>query len=78
MDSQPVPTYTRQRPHVPGFYWLREGDDEDIVEVWHDPNHQAGEAVLFVHRCGSGDFAEISSLPEVFWAGPLIKPAPPE
>jgi hypothetical protein len=61
----------------PGYYWLREDEDEEIVEVWADPEEKSGETLLFIHRCGSGDACEVASLEEVFWAGPLESPAQP-
>ena len=77
MDPQPVPIYTRQPPRAPGFYWLKDGDNEDIVEVWDDPNRTSDKLLLFVHQCGSGDVAELSAYPDAFWSGPLLKPASP-
>lgn len=69
-----IPPYSTQVPRVPGYYWLRVGDIEDIVEVWHDPGHPSPEVTLFIHRCGSGESGEVASLPGARWAGPIPPP----
>lgn len=66
--------YSRNVPAEPGYYWLREGDDEEIVEVWTDP---ARREIFFIHRCGSGEAREIGALGDAVWAGPIEAPAPP-
>ena len=69
-----IPSYTTKAPREPGYYWLRMEDNEDIVEVWNDPGHPAPERTFFIHRCGSGECAEIASLNDAEWAGPIPSP----
>lgn len=69
-----TPPYSTQPPREPGYYWLRHEGNEDIVEVWNDPGHPAPEQVFFIHRCGSGETAEIASLIEAEWSGPIPSP----
>lgn len=69
-----IPPYTPQSPKVPGYYWLRVGDLQDIVEVWHDPGHPSLEITLFIHRCGSGETCEVASLVDAEWSGPIPSP----
>jgi hypothetical protein len=68
--------YTAKSPCAPGYYWLRVEGNEDIVEVWNDPGHPAREKTFFIHRCGSGECAEIASLKDAQWAGPIPPPQP--
>jgi hypothetical protein len=65
--------YAKIPPSSPGYFWLKDADGEEIVEVWHDPGHPLPNT-LFIHRCGSGDFAEVQTLHGVEWAGPITKP----
>ena len=65
--------YTTSPPAEPGYYWLKDADGEEIVEVWHDPGHPVS-GTLFIHRCGSGDCGELASLKNVEWAGPIPHP----
>lgn len=66
--------YATTPPSESGYYWLREGDDEEIVEVWTDP---AQMEIFFIHRCGSGDAREVGSMREALWAGPIPEPDGP-
>jgi len=67
--------YSDTAPVEPGYYWLQDTDGEEIVEVWTDPGHPE-PGTLFIHRCGSGDFAEVKSLTAAHWAGPIPKASP--
>lgn len=69
--------YAQTPPAEAGYYWLKEGDEEEIVEVWTDPTPLGSGTIFFIHRCGSGDAREVGSLAEVFWAGPIPSPSPP-
>lgn len=68
--------YAQTPPAEAGYYWLKEGDEEEIVEVWTDPVSTGTGMIYFIHRCGSGDAREVGSLTEVFWAGPIPSPSP--
>lgn len=70
-----IPPYTHRPPGQPGYYWLRFDGSEDIVEVWNDPGHPDPQRSFFIHRCGSGEVAEISSLQDAQWSGPIPSPS---
>lgn len=70
-----IPPYTSCVPSAPGYYWLRADGTEDIVEVWNDPGHPVPEQAFFLHRCGSGECAEIASVRDAEWAGPIPSPS---
>jgi hypothetical protein len=72
-----IPQYTACVPSEPGYYWLHVDGMEDIVEVWTDPGHPSSEQTFFIHRCGSGECAEIGSLRDAKWAGPISPPPVP-
>lgn len=65
-------TYVKQAPTEPGYYWLKTGDTEEIVEAWTDP--AANERHLWIHHCGDGEGCEIGTFPAGLWAGPIPKP----
>jgi hypothetical protein len=65
--------YTSTAPSQPGYFWLKDKEGEEIVEVWTDPGH-AVAGTFFIHRCGSGEFSEVHSLQDVKWAGPIPLP----
>ena len=67
--------YTSTPPTQPGYYWLKDATGEEIVEIWEDPGHPTAGA-LFIHHCGSGDCAEVISLNQAQWAGPIPRPEP--
>ncbi len=67
--------YAHTPPVESGYYWLKEGDDEEIVEVWTDPAGATDE-IFFVHRCGSGEVKEAASMMAALWAGPISTPEP--
>lgn len=64
--------YVAQPPPEPGYYWLKHGDVEEIVEVWNDPNGPADR--LWIHRCGDGKGCEMVTIRDGQWAGPIPKP----
>ena len=64
--------YTAEVPTEPGYYWLKNGETEEIVEIWTDPEET--EPHLWIHRCGDGCCAEIASVNEGQWAGPIPRP----
>ena len=65
-------TYSAQPPSEPGYYWLKTGENEEIVEVWTDP--EKNPRSLWIHRCGDGDCCGIATLADSHWAGPIQKP----
>jgi hypothetical protein len=69
-----IPPYSTKPPTVPGYYWLRHEGNDDIVEVWNDPGHPSLEKTFFIHRCGSGESAEIVALKGGEWSGPIPMP----
>jgi hypothetical protein len=69
--------YAHTPPAEAGYYWLKEGDEEEIVEVWTDPAAPGGKSeIYFVHRCGSGEAREAGALTQALWAGPISAPQP--
>jgi hypothetical protein len=64
--------YSAEFPTKPGYYWLKSGEVEEIVEVWVDPDHP-GKA-LWIHRCGDGNCCALESVQEGMWAGPIPRP----
>ena len=67
-------SYSHQTPNEPGYYWLKRGDDEEVVEVWTDPNQAPAEQAFHVHHCGSGCATEVATLEQAQWAGPIPRP----
>jgi hypothetical protein len=67
-------SYSDRTPKEPGYYWLKRGEDEEVVEVWNDPDQVAAERAFYVHHCGSGSATEVAMLERVLWAGPIPKP----
>lgn len=68
--------YAHTPPFEPGYYWLKEGEEEEIVEVWTDPGTASGKsAIYFIHRCGSGEAREVGRLDQALWAGPIPVPS---
>ena len=64
--------YTSTPPQETGYYWLKTGDIEEIVEVWTNPD--APESGFWLHRCGDGDCAAMQSVASSLWAGPIPRP----
>ncbi len=64
--------YTPNPPTEPGYYWLKDKDDVEIVEVWTDAT--LAQPLLWIHRCGSGDACEMVTLIDALWAGPIPVP----
>jgi hypothetical protein len=64
--------YSTKPPTQPGYYWLKSGEAEEIVEVWTDPE-QPGKA-WWIHRCGDGNCSALESAEAALWAGPIPKP----
>lgn len=70
--------YAHTPPFEPGYYWLKEGDGEEIVEVWTDPGTTGSKSsIYFIHRCGSGEAREVGGLDQALWAGPIPTPSAP-
>jgi hypothetical protein len=67
-------SYSDRAPNEPGYYWLKRDDDEEIVEVWTDPNQEATELTFHVHHCGSGSATEVVMIERALWAGPIPRP----
>ncbi len=65
-------TYAAVPPSEPGYYWLKSGETEEIVEVWTDLDHP--ERRLNIHRCGDGNCSALTSITDGVWAGPIDKP----
>jgi hypothetical protein len=65
-------TYAAVAPSEPGYYWLKSGETEEIVEVWTDPDDP--ERCLHLHRCGDGNCSALASVTDGAWAGPIDKP----
>jgi hypothetical protein len=66
--------YSSELPNEPGYYWLKRGDEEEVVEIWTDPNNPAVEKMYYVHHCGSGSAIAVGTLENAVWAGPIPKP----
>ena len=63
--------YTSRLPTVPGYYWLKTPESEEIVEVWMD---EVLDRRLFIHRCGDGDCCGFDAITDGLWAGPVNRP----
>ena len=67
--------YSNFPPAEPGYYWLKRGEDEEVVEIWTDPNASGGtDRIYFVHQCGSGSATEVTNVQNALWSGPIPKP----
>ena len=64
--------YAPETPTNPGYYWLKSGGTEEIVEVWADSDDI--ERQLWIHRCGDGDCSGILNVKDALWAGPISRP----
>jgi hypothetical protein len=67
-------SYSDRTPNETGYYWLKRGDEEEVVEVWTDPNQAPSERTFHVHHCGSGCATEVATLERAQWAGPIPRP----
>jgi hypothetical protein len=67
-------SYSDRAPNEPGYYWLKRDGNEEIVEVWTDPNQAVAERAFHVHHCGSGDATEVVTIERALWAGPIPRP----
>jgi hypothetical protein len=63
--------FTTQRPRRPGYYWLKTGEIREVVQVWPNPDAKNG---LWIHHCGDGDCAPLTTLNDTLWAGPIPEP----
>jgi hypothetical protein len=63
--------YSELSPTIPGYYWLKAGETEEVVEVWSDPDKAEQ---LFFHRCGDGACGALDADLGLLWAGPIPKP----
>ena len=69
--------YSTFPPAEPGYYWLKRGEEEEVVEIWTDPNASAAnDRIYFVHQCGSGSATEVRTMQHALWSGPIPKPEP--
>jgi len=64
--------YSKNIPTKEGYYWLLEGELEEIVEVFTRPGHKY-LCILDPNATYKRNFLAVNNLPYL-WAGPINKP----